>query len=597
MTLEETFKQAEQLRKAGDLGRAESLCLEIIQAVPQHGDALHTMSLLANQTGRRAEALDYVGRAIIADPRKASYHLTLGNLLRIRGDLVGSLACFEEAFRLQPDHAIAVNNIGGVLLAFGRYEEAVTALQKATELNPRYAAAHANLGVALRHQGRIEEAAQAYARALELTPHNRDFRSKSLLCEQYRVTNDAAALACAHAKWEQHIAAPLRSTWREHQNNPHPDRPLRLGVVSADFYVHPVGGLSIRGLEALDRSEFSLHFYSMTQTNDHITERFRNLGKWHDIRGKSDEAVAEKIRLDQIDILIDMSGHTRGNRLLVFARKPAPIQIAWLGSEGTLGLAAFDWLIADEFVIPVEEDRHYSERILRLPNGYVSFDPGEYSLPISPLPMETNGYVTFGSFSNPAKLNSGVIDLWSRALRQLPESRLLLKYRGFDDVGTRDRFVRQFVAAGVHPEQLLFAGWSSYYDMLKTYGQVDLALDTFPFSGSATTLNALWMGVPVVTLVGSTFAGRHGYSHLKHIGRPEFVTHNTADYLSLVLDLARDPRKLATYRATLRQELWNTLCEGGRLGADLGVALRRAWREWCAGARATETTELEQHSI
>ena len=277
-----------------------------------------------------------------------------------------------------------------------------------------------------------------------------------------------------------------------------------------------------------------------------------------------------------------MSGHTCGNRLLVFARKPAPIQVSWIGYEGTTGLRAIDYLLADRYVIPPETEIDYPERILRLPDGYVCYEPPADAPEVEPLPSSRRGFVTFGSFNNPGKITPDVVDVWATILRKSPQSRLLLKYRGMDDDGAGRRLVDLFGKQGVSADRLELRGMSSFAEALTQYNEVDVALDPFPFSGGATTCNALWMGVPVITCPGETFASRHGLSYLSSLGMTETIARDQDEYVRLAVDLASDRQRLATLRVSLRPRMAaSPLCDGRRHAAWLTQLLREVWREYC----------------
>jgi predicted O-linked N-acetylglucosamine transferase (SPINDLY family) len=306
---------------------------------------------------------------------------------------------------------------------------------------------------------------------------------------------------------------------------------------------------------------------------------------WHDTERLPDAALAELIRADHIDVLFDLTGHTCHNRLLVFARKPAPLQITWIGYVGTTGLAAMDYLLADRHHVPAEAERHYCEQVLRMPDGYVCFAPPSEAPPVSPLPALASGQITFGSFNQPAKFSATLIATWSALLRALPDARLMLRYRGLGSPLAAERIHRLFATQGIDARRVLLAGGSSRADLLAAYSQIDVALDTFPYSGGLTTCEALWMGVPVVTCPGATFAGRHALSHLSTVGLTETIAGDGQEYVALAVALARDLQRLAALRSTLRARMAaSPLCDGPRFARNLMTVLRDAWRRWCEAA-------------
>jgi predicted O-linked N-acetylglucosamine transferase (SPINDLY family) len=356
-----------------------------------------------------------------------------------------------------------------------------------------------------------------------------------------------------------------------------------VGFVSPDFGRHPVGHFLIRGLENLDRGQCETVCYCDRIIKDDLTTRLQAATTiWRDVIGLNDEQLAEQIRADRIDILFDLAGHTAGNRLLVFARKPAPIQITWIGYEGTTGLEAIDYILADRYLIPAGKETFYREQVLRMPDGYVCYDPPAAAPEAGPLPAAKNGCVRFASFNNLAKITPRVVEVWAKVLDRVPQSRLLLKYRGLGGKSVRERYLAMFTAFGVDPSRLEFAPPSDYAEYLAAYRQVDIALDPFPFGGGITTCDALWMGVPVVTCPGETFASRHGLSHLANVGLTDTIARDLDEYVALAVGLAGDLPRLATLRAGLRERMaCSPLCDGKRFAEHFAEVLGGAWRQWC----------------
>ena len=362
-----------------------------------------------------------------------------------------------------------------------------------------------------------------------------------------------------------------------------PERPLRLGFVSPDLRLHPVGFFLARVLENLARPSFEVVCYGSRADRDTLSVRLAAAAnEWHDVVGLDDDALADRIRGDRIDILFDLSGHTTENRLLVFARRPAPIQISWIGYVGTTGLKAMGYLIADRFHVPPGAEVHYCETVLRMPDGYVCYDPPAKAPPVGPLPALGRGQFTFGSFNNVAKLTNEVIALWAEIVRQVPGARLVLVSEALDGVTARDRISAAFVAAGGDRDRLELRGGTPWLEVLAAYNTIDLALDPFPYSGGLTTCEALWMGVPVITCPGETFAGRHSLSHLSNVGMTETIVADAREYVDLAVRLAADLPHLASLRAGLRARMAESpLCDGPRFAGHLMVLLRAVWRQWC----------------
>jgi len=358
--------------------------------------------------------------------------------------------------------------------------------------------------------------------------------------------------------------------------------------VSADLAEHPVGHLFIGVLESLAGLCDTVCYYDRAR-RDRMVARFQSAaGSWRETRAWSDERLARQIRDDRIDVLFDLAGHSGDNRLLVFARKPAPIQVTWIGYPGTTGLRAMDYLVADYQQVPEGEDPHYSETVWRLPEGYVALGPVDEAPPVGPPPVLATGRITLGSFNNPAKINAGVVAAWSAILARLSGSRILLKYPGLDDPGTARRYLQGFAQHGITSDRVQIEGRSPRAEFLAAYNRVDIALDPFPYSGGLTTFEALWMGVPVITWPGRTFAGRHASSYLSTAGLTQLVACDEADYVSRVVSLAEDRDRLAGLRETLRRRLVESpLRDPARLAGHLMTRVRDAWQRLCAeNARA-----------
>jgi predicted O-linked N-acetylglucosamine transferase (SPINDLY family) len=551
---------------------------------PDYAEAHNNLGNALKEQGQPAEAAACYQQALRLKPDYAEAHNNLGNALKEQGQPAEAVACYRQALRLKPDYAEAHNNLGNILKEQGRLAEAAACYQQALRLKPSYAAAHNNLGVVLMSQGRLEEAAACSQQALRLKPDYAEAHSNFLLTLHYRAGVTLQELARAHAEFDRRYAAPLCGAWRPHANDRDPDRRLLLGFLSPDFGRHPVGYFLIRALEHLDPRHCAVVCYSNRSSQDDLTGRFRAAASaWRDVAGWNDERLAEQVRTDRVDLLVDLAGHTAQNRLLVFARKPAPVQVTWLGYEGTTGLAAMDYLLADRHVVPPGAEAHYREDVLRLPDDYVCFEPPEFAPPVGPLPAREPGAVTLGSFNNPAKLTAEVVAVWAEVLARLPRARLVLKYMGLEDPAVARRLIERFAGHGVGPGRVECRGWSPHAVMLAEYNGIDLALDPFPFNGGATTCEALWMGVPIVTCPGETFAGRHSLTHLSNLGLTETIARDLDEYVGLAVSLAEDLPRLAGLRARLRGQMAGSpLCDGTRFAANLTQVLRGVWRRWAA---------------
>ena len=571
------------LHANGRLPEATAAFLRAIELSPDHAQAHSNLGVALRDSGRAHEALAAFRRAIHWNPSLARTHVNLGALLLDMGQVEEGMAILRRAIDLQPHLAEAHFNLGIALYRANRLDEALDAYRRALELDSDHAGAHCGFGVAALVTGSSEEASQHFHQALLLQPHDVIAHSNLVLCEQYRPGVTLAGLAHSHAEWDRRHAWQHRGSWRPWTLDRDSERPLRLGFVSADFRRHPVGFFLAPVLEHLDPHLCALVCYNNQAGSDDVTRRLAAAAtEWHDVFRLDDDALAERIRADRIDLLFDLSGHTEGNRLLVFARRPAPIQITWLGYAGTTGMTAMDCLIADRFHVPPHLEAHYRETILRMPDSSVCFDPPGEARGVGPLPAHARGYVTFGSFNNLAKLTPEVIATWAEILVRIPDSRLSLVTRGLGGDRTRNRIHAAFAAAGVDPQRVELRGKMLRSELFAAYNAIDVALDTFPYSGGMTTCEALWMGVPVVTCPSETFASRHSLSHLSNVGLAETVAMDRHDYIELAVRLAGDLPHLAELRAVLRELVRHSpLGDSKRFAQHFVALLRDVWRRWC----------------
>lgn len=612
------LNQASQYHQSGQYLDAEKLYQQVLQLEPDNPDANHLLGVLAYQAGQYNSAAQLISKAILNDGNQAPYYNNLGLALQAQGDygkaemlfrqavaldvnyaeaysnlgislehlgrLEEALVAYQNAISVRPDFANAYNSRGVVLHKLGRYEEAQASLQQAIRIEPDFAEAYNNLGNSLESQGRIEEALEAYRSVLRIDLGHARACSNLLLCMNYDSGTDAETLITAHREWNELYALSLLNENAVHNNNPDPDRRLRIGYVSADFYRHPVASFIEPVIEGHDRKNVEVFCYSNVVTEDEITLRIQSKADhWYSIKGWSDEDVTALIWKDDIDILVDLSGHTAGNRLLVFGRKPAPIQATYLGYPGTSGLGVMDYRISDQWNDPqgITENFH-SEEIVRLPEGSLCYQPPAHDIPVVPVDVAP-GNVTFASFNNNAKISQAAIALWSRVLLAVPGSKLLLKSRPLGDRGTADRLRQAFVAHGIDGDRLEFISWTeTLQEHLSLYNRVHVGLDTFPYSGCTTTCEALWMGVPVITLAKNESRSRMSSGVLGQVGLDELITSSEEAYIAKAVDLANDIIKISEYRNTLRPRLEkSSLMNPGSLTASLEAAYRDMWRLWC----------------
>jgi len=576
------------LRDRGRLADALAAYREALRLQPDLAMALNNLGAVLKENGDLDGAITAYERALSLQPNVAATHSNLGNALGAAGRAEEAVAAYRRAIEIDPAFSPAHVNLGAALMPLGRHEEAAAAFRRVIELQPRFAAAHCNLGGVLREQGRMDEAIACYERAVQCEPTSAIFHSNLLAALDFSPGITLRRLFEAHRVFDERHAAPLRASWRPHQNTREPDRPLRIGFVSPRFTAHPVTRFSVRLFENLDRAQFHTTCYSDTPDSDAMTARVQaSTSVWCDTAGLSDEQLAARIHADRIDLLFDLAGHTVGNRLLVFARKPAPMQITWLDYAGTTGLSAIDYILADPRQIPPGAEPWYSEKVLRMPDDYICYDPPDDAPPVAPLPALSRGHVTFASFNAPAKITAHMVGVWSRILECVPHSRLLLKNRGMDDADAHTRFQRMFAEHGIDPTRVELLGWSPSAEVRALYHEVDLALDTSPYNGGLTTCEALWMGVPVVTCPGETFASRHSLAHLTAAGFTDTIACDFDDYVKIAVALSSDLPRLAALRAGLRDQMAaSPLCDGPQFAKNFAALMRRVWSEWAANSAA-----------
>lgn len=619
------------LQKQGKLGEAAASIRRALEIRPDYADAHCNLGLILHLQGRHDDALASLGQAIKADPGNANRYLHLGLLQQVQCKPKDAVASFCRALEIDPDLAQALNGMGFVLLTLGHLDAAMLSIRRALELRPDYYDAYLALGAIQKAQGQLVDAAASFRKALEmqpdaaqphnslgmilveqgqwddaiphlrravqLTPHEGQYHASLLFALSHDMTLDAHSLFMEHRRFAEQFETPLRVSWPRHANPRDPERRLQVGFVSGDLYNHAVASFVEPVLAFLaDCPQLSLHAYYNNVIEDNVTQRLRGyLKHWHSIVGLPDAALAEKIRADGIDILIDLSGHTAKNRLPAFARKPAPVQASWMGYPGTTGLQAMDYFLADRYFLPPGQfDDQFTEKIVRLP-ATVPFLPSESAPPVNALPALSNGYVTFGSFNRPSKLSRAVIALWSQLLRALPDSRMLLGAMPED--GKYDTLIEWFAQEGIARERLDFHKRSGMESYLGLHRQVDICLDTFPYNGGTTTCHALWMGVPTLTLAGSTTAGRPGASILGHAGLEAFIAHDAADFVHNGLSWANNLAELSDIRSGMRERFAKSaMGQPAVVAAGLERALRIMWQRWCMGLPA-ESFEVSLQDV
>ena len=582
--IQQAFELAVQHHQTGRLAEAEAIYRQILAVQPRHAGALHLLGVLAHQTRRNDVAVDLIRQAIAIVPENADFHSNLGIAFSAEERWEDAIAAYRRALQIQPDSAVAHYNLGIALKALGRMDEAIAAYQQALRLKPDYSTkVENNLAIVFRDTGRLDEALACYRRALAFDPRHAVTQSNLIYTLHFHPGHDMASIAGEQRRWEREFAEPLRKSHRPHANDRDPDRRLRIGYVSPNFSRHVICHFLTPLLEAHDHAGFEIHGYASVPVQDAITERMKKTADvWRDVLGVADEALAERIREDKIDILVDLTQHMGHNRLLVFARKPAPVQVAWLGYPGSTGLPEMDCRLTDAQMEP--EGAAWSESVempVRLPDSWFCFDPIEEFPEPGVLPAQRAGHVTFGCLNTFCKVNDAVLERWVGVMRAVENSRLLLRC----PQGAAQARVREFFAArGIAAERLELVAWTTTRtEFLKLFDRMDIALDPFPYNGGTTTCETLWMGIPVLTLPGEGIVARIGLSILSACGMPEFVAHTEEEYVRLAAGLAADLPRLADLRATLRVRMKaSAFMDGPRFAKNMEHAYREMWRAWCA---------------
>jgi predicted O-linked N-acetylglucosamine transferase (SPINDLY family) len=480
---------------------------------------------------------------------------------------------------------VAYNNLGSVLRRAGKLEESIVALRQAIQMQPEFHQAHCNLGNSLKDAGRLDEAIACYRRAVEVNPSDHASHSNLVFAVQYHPDYDSAAILREALRWNVLHAQPLKQEIKPHENDRTPDRRLRIGYVGADFREHCQSLFTIPLLSHHNREAFEIFCYAHVSRPDARTERIRGLcDGWQFIVGMTDAEVAQQIREDRIDILVDLTMHMSLGRLLVFARKPAPVQAAWLAYPGTTGLAAMDYRLTDPFLdAPGSHDHDYCEKSIRLPDTFWCYDPLSEEIEPGELPALRDGRVTFGCLNNFCKASPRTLELWARVLQAVEGSRFIL----LAPPGRHRQTVRDFFQGrGIDGDRLEFVEFQARPEYLKVYRRIDIGLDTLPYNGHTTSLDSMWMGVPVVNRIGHSVVGRAGWSQLCNLDLKELAGQSDEEFVKTAVDLAGDLQRLKELRKTLRERMKRSpLMDAPKFARSVEAAYREMWKGYCESAR------------
>lgn len=620
------LQQALSLFMSRQLTAAENLCSDVLRREPRQADAWQMLGMIAGDKGDPAAAIAHTRKAIALNPDNHSYHANLGRLFNLTDQPKEAEACYRKAIALKNDSAYH-DNLGNALRAQNKFSEAEASYHRALQLNPNLVSAHRNLADLLQLQERHLDAIRSYQRALALQPDAADIHTNlgralqgngqledALTCFRHALTldpnnartHDNLLYALSYHRPPQEYIAEVRRrgerltalaqpyvsshpiTRELFRDDPDSNRAapaLRVGLVSADFREHPVGYFLENILAHLNSEQVALFAYPTVALTDALTERVRPYFRtWCPLTHLDNVAAAQKIRADRIHILIDLGGYTSDSRLELFAWRPAPIQVSWLGYWASTGLTEIDYVLADPHSIPLDETTQFCEQPWYLPETRLCFTPPGEDIAVAPLPAATNGYITFGCFNNPTKMNAAVIALWARILKRVPNSQLILKSPQFGFPEVVEQIQARFAAQGIGADRLELQGKSARVEYLQTYNRIDIALDPFPFTGATTSIEGLWMGVPFITRRGDRMIAHQGEGILHNLGLADWIAADDAAYLELAVSYCENLSKLEQLRSELRPRLLaSPLCDAPRFARHFEAALSGMWKKYLEG--------------
>ncbi|HHJ20892.1 MAG TPA: tetratricopeptide repeat protein [Gammaproteobacteria bacterium] len=552
---------------------------------PEYVDAYGNLGNALAESGKYQEAENSYRAALAMNPDFQMAHNGLGETLAHMGREDAAIVEFRRAIEINPEAADAYNNLGKALVQQAKPAEALEPLEAALAISPQMSSALYNYGYALNQLGRRQEAYTALREVVRQEPRWHHAHSTLLMNLSYDADLSPQALLEEHKAWGQQHGTPLKAWIQPFKNTRDPQRRLKIGYVSSDLGTHPVGFMTYDALKQHDHSQYEIYIYSGRTKADELAKLFeQNADVCRSTVGLSDTALAEQIRDDGIDILIDLSGHTAGGRLPTFAEKPAPVQMTWIGYCDTSGLDTIDYILMDPYTVPETSDDLFVEKVLRLPDTRFCYSPPGFAPRVNLLPALSRGYITFGSFNNLLKVTADVVALWCRVLEAVPQARLVINWPTLKEAERREELQRYFTENGMDLARIeLRQGNPTHQDVLAAYGDIDIGLDTFPYSGGITTSEAMWMGVPVVTLPGVRAVSRQSASIIHASGFPELIARDQEDYVRIATELAEDFAALALRRREQRDKIASSVqCDSERFSRHLEAAYRQAWQDWCS---------------
>ncbi|MCD8493835.1 MAG: hypothetical protein LRY36_01720 [Alphaproteobacteria bacterium] len=570
---------------------------EALERFPENSKLLLMFSTIAGQMGQMAheQGTEAIDKFLEKHPDNVEALTSKATLLLAAGETEDAGNYLIKALRIQPDHIPALISLSGCMGHLGDQAKALKFLDAALQIRPDYGIAMCNKAYILCTHGQAQEYLSLLndgIKELAKDPVNKInhliYFSNYVFYVHYVPHFERKAIFNAIKSWYVLNCGDIQEKSRgTFSNLPDVERKLRIALISSSFHRHPVTWMTLAAMQNIDRQKFEIYCYteSVTAKRDDVTERYYSLcDEVKEIQGISNEDVVDMMRADGIDILLELTGHSEGGqRLKVAAQRVAPVQVKWVGGLfDTTGVPAMDWILADKTEIPEGDDKWYTERVYRMPDDYIVYEPPLYVSDVKPLPALKNGYVTFGNLNNLAKTNTYTIALWSKILKAVPKSRLLVKVSKMDTPFAKEHVENEFARQGIGIDRLILEGGEPHKAFMEAYNRVDIALDPHPYAGGLSTCEALWMGVPVVTLPGETFAGRHAATHLYNAGLEDWIAKDEDDYVALAVKWASDLDGLARLRAGLREQVRQSpLCDGPRFARNFEKALRFMWKDWC----------------
>jgi protein O-GlcNAc transferase len=574
---------------------AKTLAEKLVGDEPERAEAYLNLGNVLVHTGKSKLGIKQYKKALELQPGYAEAHYNLATLLGSRGDLANTISYLERQIKERGNSIQTQGMLAAAYQAAGHLSQSEEVCRRILERQPNNITALITLGSCISNSGDSEAALPLYERVVQLDPTQWAMGSNVLFEYNNLSPPGRDEVFHRHRDWATHFETPLLTSATFPECKCDPNRRLRIGYVSGDFTRHPVGFLLRDVLQQQSKELFEIHCFSMVIRPEEVLPELREAADtWEDIFFLDDDEVAELIRKAKIDILVDLSGHTAFHRLLVFARQPAPIQAEWIGYFHSTGMISIDYFITDPYTSPPGSGQLFSETPVFMPHTRFCYSPPEYAPEVAATPMEKRGAITFGSFNRLPKITGAVVAAWSRILNAVPQSRLVIKSGALSDTAAKDRLITRFDQHGIGQERLAFRENSSHAEMLAEYGDIDIALDTFPFNGGMTTLEALWMGVPVVTIAGNTVVSRQTVSALANIGlADELAFPDTDSYIDGAIALANNPARLAALRSQLRPRMEaSPLRQSEQFTRDLEALYRRMWQAYCQGDKLPSSLQL-----